>query len=84
MNGIEVEAALFSHHFNRTCPDRDVKEQLAQARYIEQQRQKAVNWLLPGSVSVLETTISYEQVAVDLTYWVARNEPDSYLRQAYE
>jgi len=84
MNGIEVEAALFSHHFARICPDREVKEQLARTRYIEQQQQKAVNWLLPGTASVLETTISYEQVAVDLTGWVARNEPDPYLRQAYE
>jgi hypothetical protein len=84
MNGIEVEAALFSHHFNRICPDREVKEQLARTRYIEQQQQKVVNWLLPGTASVLETTISYEQVAVDLTGWVARNEPDPYLRQAYE
>jgi hypothetical protein len=84
MNGIEVEAVLFSHHFNRICPDRQVKEQLARTRYIEQQQQKAVNWLLPGTASVLETTISYEQVAVDLTSWVARNEPDPYLRQAYE
>ena len=84
MNGIEVEAALFSHHFNRICPDREVKEQLARTRYIEQQQQKTVNWLLPGTASVLETTISYEQVAVDLTGWVARNEPDPYLRQAYE
>jgi hypothetical protein len=84
MNGIEVEAALFSHQFNRNCPDREVKEQLARTRYIEQQQQKAVNWLLPGTASVLETTISYEQVAVDLTSWVARNEPDPYLRQAYE
>jgi hypothetical protein len=84
MNGIEVEAAFFSHHFNRICPDREVKEQLARMRYIEQQQQKVVNWLLPGTASVLETTISYEQVAVDLTAWVARNEPDPYLRQAYE
>jgi len=84
MNGIEVEAVLFSHHFNRICPDRQVKEQLARTRYIEQQQQKTVNWLLPGTASVLETTISYEQVAVDLTSWVARNEPDPYLRQAYE
>jgi hypothetical protein len=84
MNGIEVEAALFSHHFNRICPDREVKEQLARTRYIEQQQQKVANWLLPGTASVLETTISYEQVAVDLTGWVARNEPDPYLRQAYE
>jgi hypothetical protein len=84
INGIEVEAILFSHHFNRICPDREVKEQLARTRYIEQQQQKVVNWLLPGTASVLETTISYEQVAVDLTSWVARNEPDPYLRQAYE
>ncbi|MDQ3765178.1 MAG: hypothetical protein M3460_27910 [Actinomycetota bacterium] len=84
MNGIEVEAVLFSHHFNRICPDREVKEQLAHTRYLEQQQQKVVNWLLPGTASVLETTISYEQVAVDLTSWVARNEPDPYLRQAYE
>jgi len=84
MNGIEVEASLFSHHFARVCPDLDVKRQLAEVRYLEQQQQKAVNWLLPGAASALETTISYEQVAVDLTAWVARMEPDSYLQQAYE
>ncbi|MGA4837539.1 hypothetical protein [Streptomyces sp. G45] len=84
MNGIEVEASMFSHHFARHCPDPEVRGQLAQVRYIEQQQQKAVNWLLPGLASVLETTIAYEQVAVDLTAWVARSEPDPYLRQAYE
>ena len=84
MNGIEVEAILFSHQFARHCPDLDVKRQLAEVRYIEQQQQKVVNWLLPGLASVLETTISYEQVAVDLTGWIARHEPDPYLKQAYE
>lgn len=43
-----------------------------------------MNWLLPGTASVLETTIEYEQVAVDLTVWVARSEPNPYLKQAYE
>ncbi|MCF2435530.1 hypothetical protein LV779_16965 [Streptomyces thinghirensis] len=43
-----------------------------------------MNWLLPGVSSVLETTIAYEQVAVDLTAWVARMEPDPYLKQAYQ
>ena len=84
MNGIEVESILFSHHFSRACPDREVKEQLARIRYIEQQQQKVVNWLLPGTSSVLETTLGYEQVAVDLTAWVARAEPDPYLEQAYQ
>ncbi len=84
MNGIEVESIMFSHHMARHCPDMDVKRQLAQVRYIEAQQQKVVNWLLPGVASVLETTIAYEQVAVDLTAWVARMEPDPYLKQAYQ
>jgi hypothetical protein len=84
MNGIEIEAAMFSHCFTRMCAEREVKQQLAEVRYVEQQQQKVVNWLLPGTASVLETTIGYEQVAVDLTAWVARMEPDPYLKQAYE
>ncbi|GGS47106.1 MULTISPECIES: hypothetical protein [Actinokineospora] len=84
MNGIEVEALMFSHHFARQCPDMEVKRKLAEIRYLEQQQQKVVNWLLPGTASALETTIAYEQVAVDLTAWVARMEPDPYLTQAYE
>jgi hypothetical protein len=84
MNGIEVESIMFSHQFARRCPDDDVRRQLAELRYVENQQQRVVNWLLPPVASVLETTLGYEQVAVDLTSWVARMEPDPYLRQAYE
>jgi hypothetical protein len=84
MNGIEVESIMFSHNFARVCQDQDVTRKLAEIRYIEQQQQKVVNWLLPGQSSPLETTIFYEQVAVDLTAWIARMEPDPYLKQAYE
>ncbi|MFC7382340.1 hypothetical protein [Sphaerisporangium rhizosphaerae] len=84
MNGIEVEAIMFSHQLARHCPSVELKQQLARVRYIEAQQQKAVNWLLPGLASVLETTIAYEQVAVDLTAWVARMEPDPYLKRAYQ
>ncbi|MFD6250258.1 hypothetical protein ACFWGG_34705, partial [Streptomyces roseolus] len=84
MNGIEVEAILFSHQLARNTVDPEVKRGLAEVRYIEAQQQKAVNWLLPGVSSVLETTIAYEQVAVDLTAWIARMEPDPYLQQAYQ
>jgi hypothetical protein len=84
MNGVEAEAISFSHQLARHCPDTQLKRQLARVRYIEHQQQKVVNWLLPGVSSVLETTIAYEQVAVDLIAWVARMEPDPYLRQAYE
>ncbi|MDZ5444372.1 hypothetical protein U2F26_16755 [Micromonospora sp. 4G57] len=84
MNGIEIEAINFQHQFARNCPDQEVRRQLAYVRYVESQQQRVVNWLLPGVASVLETTLGYEQVAVDLTAWVARHEPDTYLKQAYE
>jgi hypothetical protein len=84
MNGIEVEAILHSHQFSRHCVDMDLRRQLALTRRIEAQQQKAVNWLLPGSPSPLETTIAYEQVAVDLTAYLARTEPDPYVKQALE
>ncbi|MCU1370812.1 MAG: hypothetical protein JWO77_2006 [Ilumatobacteraceae bacterium] len=82
MNGTEVEAALFSHHFSRQTDNPEIKRSLALSRRVEQQQQKAVNWLLPGDASPLETTLSYEQVAVDLTAWLARMEPDPTIQQA--
>jgi hypothetical protein len=86
MNGIEVEAVIFSHNFNRNCADVELKQRLQMVRRIEQQQQKAVNWLIPGEAqeNAIEVTIGYEQVAVDLTAWLARHEPDPYLRQVYE
>ncbi|MEV5768482.1 hypothetical protein AB0L34_28475 [Micromonospora sp. NPDC052213] len=84
MNGIEVEAIMFNRQLARHCTDPDVRRQLAYLRYVEAQQQRVVNWLLPPIPSALETTIAYEQVAVDLTAWVARMEPDPYLKQAYE
>ncbi|MET7331421.1 hypothetical protein [Nonomuraea sp. NPDC005650] len=84
MNGIETEAIFFGHQLARHCPDAEIRQRLARVRYIEAQQQKVVNWLLPGVSSVLETTIAYEQAAVDLTAWAARMEPDEYLKQAYQ
>jgi hypothetical protein len=57
---------------------------LALSRRIEAQQQKAINWLSPGDETPLETTIGYEQVAIDLTAWLARNEPDPYIKQTFE
>jgi hypothetical protein len=84
MNGIEVESIIFSHQFNRNTDILEVKEKLALSRRIEQQQQKAVNWLTPGDETTLEVTLGYEQVAVDLTAWLARSEPDPYLKQTYD
>jgi UDP-3-O-acyl-N-acetylglucosamine deacetylase len=76
MNGIEVEAAIFSHQFHRNCPDNNLRRELAMTRRIEQQQQKHINWLKPIDETQIETTIGYEHVAVDLTAWLAQNEPD--------
>lgn len=84
MNGIEVEAAMFSHQMARNTLDPEIKKQLAMVRRVEQQQQKAINWLIPGDETTLEVTLGYEQVAVDLTSWLAQNEPDPYLKQVYE
>jgi hypothetical protein len=84
MNGIEVEAIMNSHQFARHTADVGIKQKLAMVRRIEQQQQKAVNWLIPGDESTIANTIGYEQVAVDLTAWLARHEPDPYLKQVYE
>lgn len=84
MNGIEVESIINSHNFARHTADVGLKQKLALVRRIEQQQQKVVNWLIPGDETVIERTIGYEQVAVDLTSWVARQEPDPYLKKVYE
>ncbi len=84
MNGVEVESILFSHQFARHAAEPEIKQYLAQTRRIEQQQQKAVNWLTPADESTLQVTIGYEQVAVDLTAYLARTEPDPYLKQAFE
>ena len=84
MNGCEVEAITFSHQFARHTDNPEILQALALGRRIEAQQQKAVNGLNPGDQTPLETTIGYEQVAVDLTAWLARNEPDPMLKQALD
>ncbi len=83
MNGIEVEAWNFKHNFSRTYPDCEVSKLVSQTRRIEDMQQTTVNWLTPAEQSVLETTLGYEQVAVDLTAWLAQNEPDEYVKETF-
>jgi hypothetical protein len=81
MNGIESEALRFSHACSRM--NRTLQKDLARVRRVEQHQQTMVNWLLPADQSPLETTIAFEQVAIDITAAVARKEPDPYLAQVY-
>jgi hypothetical protein len=84
LNGIEVESIIFGHQFARHTDNPEIKNALALARRVDQQQQKAINWLSPGDETPLETTIGYEQVAIDLTAWLAQNEPDPYVKQTFD
>ena len=81
MNGIESEALRFSHACARM--NGALQGALAQVRRIEQHQQTLVNWLNPADQSPLETTIGFEQVAIEVTASVAESEPDPYLAQVY-
>lgn len=84
MNGIEVEAWNFKHAFSRFTDDDETKEFLATTKKLEDEQQATVNWMTPSDQSVLETTLGYEQVAVDLTAWMAQNEPDPYVKETFD
>ena len=81
MNGTEYEANWFSHQFHRHCTNNDLRRELAVLRRTEQQQQKRIACLKPIDESILETTIGYEQLAVDLTAILAQREPDAYVVQ---
>lgn len=74
MNGTEFESNWFLHQFQRHCLNNDVRRTLALVRRQEQQQQKRIAALKPFDESTLETTIAYEQLAVDLTAEMARKE----------
>jgi hypothetical protein len=84
MNGAELEGAFFGHQFARHTVDMELKRKLAMTRRIEQQQQKLINWLIPADESTLEVTIAYEQVAVDLTAFLAKNESNPVVKAALD
>ena len=81
MNGIESEAVRFSHLCARM--NRPLQLDLARIRRVEHHQQTMINWLNPPDQSVLETTIGFEQVAIEVTAAIAQAEPDQYLAQVY-
>ena len=76
MNGTEFEAQWFTRQFSRHCCDNDLRRELAMIRRIEQQQQKRISCLKPKEETILEHTITYEQLAVDLTSVLAKMETD--------
>ena len=84
MNGTEFEANWFSHVFARHVDDNDLRREIANTRMIEKQQQLKISLLKPCDESILEHTISYEQLAVDLTSELAKREIDCYVKNSLD
>ena len=81
MNGTEFEAIWNTARFTRHCTNNDVRRGMALIRRSEQQQQKRIAGLKPRNESMLEHTIGYEQLAVDLTAILARREKNEYVKK---
>lgn len=84
LNGTEFEQAWFMHQFARHTVDNNLRRDIAYLRKLEQQQQKLISYFKPKDESILETTISYEQLAVDLTATLAQAEKDKYVKAALD
>jgi len=81
MNGLELDSLRTKQVALRM--NADARPQLAQLMRAEQHQATSINWLLGADHSPLETTIGYEQTAIEVTASVAQLEPDAYLAQGY-
>lgn len=80
MNGTEFESNWFYHQFARHCHNNELRRELAEIRRNEQEQQKRISSLKPINESLLETTLSYEQLAIDLTAILAKREKDLHVK----
>jgi hypothetical protein len=84
LNGTEFESVWFMHQFARHCDNDEILAALVTVRKQEQQQQKRISCLKPINESILETTIAYEQLAVDLTACLAKYETDANNKNALD
>ena len=84
MNGTEFEANWFSHQLARHTSNNDLRREISVTRSVEKQQQIKISLLKPANESALEHTISYEQLAVDLTAELAKRECDCYVKKALD
>ena len=84
MNGTEFEANWFSHQLARHTTDNELRRELSLSRMVEKQQQQTLNMLKPCDETILEHTIGYEQLAVDLTAELAKREKDCYVKNALD
>ncbi len=81
MNGTEFEAIWNTARWSRHCANNDVRRGMALIRRGEQQQQKRIACLKPRNETILEHTIGYEQLAVDLTAILAQREKNAYVKK---
>ncbi len=81
MNGVELDS-LRTKQVALRC-NAGARVQLAHLMRVEQHQATTINWLIGADHSPIETTIGYEQTAVEVTASVAQLEPDPYLAQGY-
>src|SRR5690554_457297 len=81
LNGLEMDALRLKHIAARF--NDELRVPLARIRRAEQHQCTIFNWLLSADHSPLETTVAYEQVAIEVTAAVAQTEPDPYQAQTY-
>jgi hypothetical protein len=81
MNGLELDSLRAKQLMLRMTGK--LRLPLAQLMRVEHEQATMVNWLLSADHSPLETTIGYEQTAIEVTASVAQLEPDPYLAQGY-
>ena len=84
MSGTEFESVWFGHQFSRHCADNELRRELALIRRCEQQQQKRIAGLKPADETILEHTIGYEMLAVDLTSALAQHEENKNVKNALD
>ena len=82
LNGAEYEQTWFLHQMHRRCSCNDLRRDISLIRRHEQHQQKMISSLKPIDETDLETTIAYEQLAVDLTAVLAQHVTDDHVKNA--
>jgi hypothetical protein len=81
MNGVELDSLRTKQVAIRN--NLEARVALAQLMRVEQHQATRINWLIGADHSPIETTIGYEQTAIEVTASVAKLEPDAYQAQGY-
>lgn len=79
--GTEFEANWNAHQLDRRVHNNDIRRRVAFVRRSEQIQHKMLASLKPQDENVLETTLAYEQLAVDLTAILAKRAKNYVVKQ---